>query len=151
MKMAKIKGIRAEITPLNARKRDNRGTAWDFWLAGKRHFLVFVTKRGKVRACHYHLGKSGSKNPEETVHIFGRLRLFLQDRKTGRKKTFLITKPSRIRVWPGVYHEYHALTDCWLLELNEEDFVPDDVVWPYGRGGVNKPHRKSAGKNRKAI
>ncbi len=130
--------MKYKIVPLNLRQKDKRGKVFDFFLKDKKHFLFFFTKKGKLRAAHYHLGKSKSKNPENLFLVSGKIKFFFKDMKTGKEEIVIVSDPSWIRIWPKVYHELHALTDYILFEPNNEDFVAKDVIWPYDKNGKGK-------------
>ena len=81
-------------------------------------FIMGFREEGSVAGNHYHKGNSYSKNPQVILLSTGKIRLDLENLKTGEKQTFEIQAPKWIKVYPYVWHVITGLTDFSFLEFN---------------------------------
>jgi len=115
-----------KIKPL---REDLRGLAYGFSTRKSGYFIVINRKKGTISGEHYHKGLSESKSPEIFYLVKGKVKLSVKDIKSNKEKTYEIAENSKIEIPANIYHEFLALTDIILLELNitKSDFRKDTI------------------------
>jgi dTDP-4-dehydrorhamnose 3,5-epimerase-like enzyme len=90
---------------------------------------MFKRKKGAVSGRHYHKGKHPSKNPERFFVLYGKMKLYAKDLKTGQETEQVIAPFTEIQISPNIYHELLALGDSIFLEFKNEPYGYDDDVF----------------------
>lgn len=116
-----------EITKIAPLREDDRGYAYGFSTRKNSYFIVINRKKGTVSGEHYHKGLIKSKSPEIFYLVKGKVKLLVRDTKSGKEEIYEIGENHKIDIPSNVYHEFFALEDFILLELNIEktDFRKD--------------------------
>lgn len=96
---------------------DARGSIFDIVEAEVRHVGIIESKKGSVRAKHYH-----KKSTQYTFILSGKVEFFEKDMKTENAKLDKTTLgPFDLVITPpGVFHAIRCLEDCVFLDMTSE-------------------------------
>ncbi|MBI1185148.1 hypothetical protein GC194_12810 [bacterium] len=88
--------------------------------------ILGYRKAGTLFGGHYHEGKSSSKNPEKLTLVYGIMRMWAENIKSGEKETFLLRAPISVEIAAGIFHKLEAVSDVVFVEMNSlEDHAAD--------------------------
>jgi hypothetical protein len=111
--------VRIAVHPLEQVGVNEKGYTYAYEKgANHKGMLAAIRYAGSINGCHFHKGLSAEKNPELLLLIGGRANLFGKDLQTGKANNWVLSEPSAVYIYPWVWHELEALTDCYFLEFN---------------------------------
>ena len=95
---------------------DERGTIRDLFDGAVRHVGLITSKKGSVRAQHYH-----KQQIQHTYVLSGKVELTTKDlsQKGSKPVTVVVTAGSMITLQPMVIHKYVALEDYAIIEITD--------------------------------
>lgn len=107
-----------QITPLDLVSDQKRGYTYEYFHERYGRHLICFRKAGSISGQHYHKGISLTKNPEILILASGTASLRWKPVQEAEMKETQIEAPAKIEIYPYIWHELIAITDCTFLELN---------------------------------
>jgi len=88
--------------------------------------LILIKKKSGVTfAGKYHRGDDPSEFPKVIVFLDGSFEAYFKNIDTGEEFRESYTKPVMFKVMPRVFHEFKALSNCVLLDMNPWGYYND--------------------------
>ncbi|HQE11988.1 MAG TPA: hypothetical protein PLQ78_04525 [Flavipsychrobacter sp.] len=117
-----------KIVAIEPFSQDDRGSVAEYYHERTGFHLLVFTKAGAVRGRHYHAGNSISKNPEIIILVSGTCTINWRNVNEKNVITETISGPAKIEIAPYEWHEFIAVTDCSMVELNSlSEHIADTI------------------------
>jgi dTDP-4-dehydrorhamnose 3,5-epimerase-like enzyme len=118
------------ITPLEKVSENERGANFGLKTRLRDDYMVIFRKKGTVNGNHHHVGKNQAKNPEVIIFLDGQALFEWREPASGELAKTELKAPTKIEVWPNVWHRLTAKTDIVFIEeglLKPEEYEEETV------------------------
>jgi hypothetical protein len=118
-----MKGL--EIVKLDLKRENEQGPIYEFENSNNSALILVKKKKGCVFAGKYHRGDYPSRFPKVIVFLDGSFEACFKNVDSGEELKKTYSKPVMFKVMPKVFHEFKALSDCTLLDMNPWGYYDD--------------------------
>lgn len=111
--------VKILVYPLEKVGTNDKGLTYAFNQSNKSEGMLAAFRyAGSINGKHFHKGLSAEKNPELLILLSGSAKLYGEDLYSGAFNEWELEQPSAVYIYPWVWHELMAHTDCHFVEFN---------------------------------